>query len=117
VHGEFDDSMSFDRNDLTVCGPLFFGGTSPHELAADEINILALVVVQTTAGLEIGHAPSPAINNPFKPGVTEWMGHVNGNWVAGPAHAMAAVQLTINGRQRKWIFETWSETLTIFAAT
>jgi hypothetical protein len=114
VHGQFDDNMTFSGTKLTVCGPLFFNGTTVTDLPASQISILALIVVQPTAGPTVGHALPTGLD--FTPPATEWMSTVSGSWVAGPASALATVQLVISGRKRTWIFETWSETITIFEA-
>jgi hypothetical protein len=119
VHGKFDESMSFSGGTLTVCGPIFWKGTDPTDLPATQITLLYVSVVQ----------PAPLANRPyfeypnaaFVPppamgGTNEWMADVAGKWVAGPASAHAHVKAGIDGRGRDWIFETWSESITIFPA-
>jgi len=113
MHGKFDDNMSFSGNTLTVCGPIFWNGTIPTDLPATRIELLHLCVVQPPPAGPPPYVAAPGLN--FTPPTNEWMADVTGNWVSGPVSAHAYVRLVIDNRKRTWIFETWSESITIFA--
>jgi hypothetical protein len=115
VHGKFDDNMSFAADTLTLCGPIFWRGTLPTDLEATQITLLHVTVSQPDAPHPF-HASPGQIVTPASPDPNEWMIDVDGKWTAGPASASAHVKLAIAGRGRQWIFETWSETITIFEA-
>jgi hypothetical protein len=113
MHGEFDDIMSFKGDTLTVCGPIFWNGTTPTDLPATQLTLLSLVIAQP------GRTPAVAtpgdVFTPAQPDPNEWMSSIRGDWVPGPASALALVQVKISGRARQWIFETWSMTIALVA--
>jgi hypothetical protein len=113
VHGMFDNNMSFTGDTLTVCGPIFWHGTSATDLPASQITLLHVSVVQPDASHPFHAAPGTVIT-PSSPDPNEWMVDIDGKWTAGPGSAHAHVKIAVEGRARQWIFETWSETITIF---
>jgi hypothetical protein len=117
AHGNFDHLMSFKGDRLQVCGPLFWNGTSRRDLPATSLTILSLVIAQPGRTPVFATPPLVPINcQSTQPDPNEWMGFVIGDFEPGPASAVALVQLAIQGRSREWIFETWSETISVVAA-
>jgi hypothetical protein len=116
AHGNFDRLMSFKGDQLTICGPIHWDGTHPlTELPATELTLLCILVAQQGRQPQVStftpvHIVRP---QPADPPINEWMSTIVGDFVPGPAGAFALVQLAISGRKRQWIFETWSETITI----
>jgi hypothetical protein len=114
MHGNFDHLMSFSGSTLTVCGPIFWAGTPLGGLPATEITVRHVTVAQL--GTHPFSMTPPPVTVTQASGETEWMADIDGDWTAGPASASAFVQLKIAGRKRQWIFETWSETISIVEA-
>ena len=109
MHGNFDEQMTLIKSGVTVCGPIFWHGTTPYDLPATQLEIDFVMVVQGAGGATVGHAAPGMI---VSPPVTEWMLNVPGHFHAGTASALAVVHLTIAGRKRI-ATETWSETIAI----
>ena len=119
AHGKFDATMEAE-NPLEVCGPIKWDGDEPYDLQAVVVEVLAVSVFQAT---RTGHGTS----GPTTYGVTttsdkrefpapEWETHVTattGTWQTGRAFAMAVVRITTAGRDPRWVFELWSEPLTL----
>jgi hypothetical protein len=106
MHGNFDDVMTLTEGGITVCGPIFWNGTTSYDLPATQLEVAYVVVIQRQS---IGHiAPALIVTPPDN----EWMLDVPGKFEAGPASAVAVVRLTISGRTRI-ANETWSETIAI----
>jgi len=125
AHGNFDDALTLnDDGSLTVCGPILWDGTPP-DLKATQIEITLLVVSQRTWGGQfvVGTSTPAAVFTPAGSPPDEWMlditdihevgqGSGRRGFAAGPAHALAIVRVTQQGRNRV-ATETWSENVSL----
>jgi hypothetical protein len=121
-HGNFDTALTLnDDGTLTVCGPLFWSGTTPTDLPATELDIELIVITQRTwSGRHvIGKASPHATFTPAGSTENEWMLDVEdvggddddrGGFEAGPAQALAIVRVREVGRARI-AGETWNESV------
>jgi hypothetical protein len=109
MHGNFDEQMTLIEGGVTVCGPIFWNGTTSYDLPATRLEVDFVLVVQGPGGRIVGHVAPGTIVTPPE---TEWMLDVPGDFHAGPANALAVVRLVIAGRKRITT-ETWSETIAI----
>jgi hypothetical protein len=109
MHGNFDDQMTLIKGGLTVCGPIFWNGTTTYDLPATQLEIDFVYVVQGPGATSAGHVAPGMI---VVPPANEWMLDVPGKFHPGPASALAVVRLVIAGRTRI-ATETWSETIAI----
>jgi len=116
VHGKFDATMAIS-DPLEVCGPIKWPGDEAYDLEATTVELLAVAVFQPSRDGKVtfGFTVDPvSFTNP--PAV-EWETHVPatvGAWTPGLAFGLAVVRITTAGREPRWVYERWSDVLTLF---
>lgn len=119
AHGNFDPSMALEPpgGGQEVCGPIKWAGTLSWDLTAFTVEILFVIVVQFTCGkvvTAVTQAPTTVTSAQSSPPPTEWETDVfatgSDALAAGPAYAVAMVQVGLQGR-RKSVIEFWNENI------